>query len=71
MTTSEVAARLGVSRSRVHMFDAELRPVRCACGARHFDPASVEAFAARRAAAAAELSAARRARMLRLREGRP
>lgn len=71
MTTADVARRLGVGTPRVRQLDAELRPERCACGARRYDPAAVAAYEASRAAAAAELSQARRERMLRLREGRP
>ena len=68
MTASQVADRLGVSRSRVHQLDGELRPERCACGARQYDPAAVAAYMVQRAAERAALSRARSARMRELRE---
>jgi hypothetical protein len=68
VTSGQVAGLFGVSRSRVYQFDAELRPERCACGARVYSAAVVEAFAARRAAQLAELSKARADRMRTIRE---
>lgn len=68
MTVAEVAARLFVSRSRVHQLDAELRPERCACGTRIYTEAAVAAYEARRAAAREALSEARGARMRGIRE---
>jgi len=63
VTIRGVARRLHVSASRVRQLDAELRPERCACGSRVYSAETVEAFAAKRAAAAAELARVRSARM--------
>jgi DNA-binding transcriptional MerR regulator len=70
VTTGEVAARLGVSSQRVRALDADLRPERCACGARRYAAASVEAFEAKRELGRAALSQARRERMRALRARR-
>lgn len=70
MTVADVAARLGVSAPRVHQLDTELRPERCTCGARRYDPAAVETYEAQRARDHAALSQARRERMLALQESR-
>jgi hypothetical protein len=51
----------------VHQLDGELAPERCACGARRYDPAAVEAFEAKRARDREARSQARRERMLELR----
>lgn len=67
MTTADVAARLGVSRARVHQLDPELRPERCACGARRYDERTVAAYEVKREQDREALSAARRKRMLTLR----
>lgn len=68
MTVAEVAARLEVSRSRVHALDAELGPERCACGARRYDPAVIAAYLERRAVARDALSRQRAARMRAIRD---
>jgi hypothetical protein len=68
LTVAEVAARLGVGRSRVHALDAELCPTRCACGQRRYTEASVSAYEARRAVARETLSKQRADRMRALRE---
>jgi DNA-binding transcriptional MerR regulator len=68
MTASQVADRLGVSRSRVHQLDAELRPERCACGTRLYNADAVAAYAVKRAADLAALSRARSAWMRELRK---
>jgi hypothetical protein len=68
LTVSQVAARLGVSRARIHQLDVELTPRRCACGARIYDPSAVAAYEQRRAAAREALSAARSERMRAMRD---
>jgi hypothetical protein len=67
VTSGQVAGLFGVSRSRVHQLDAELRPERCTCGTRIYDPNTVAAYEAKRAAGLAALSRARSARMRELR----
>lgn len=67
MTVADVAHRLGVGAARVRQLDAELGPVRCACGARRYDERAVAAYEAQRAQDRAALSQARRERMLALR----
>lgn len=68
MTASQVADRLGVSRSRVHQLDPELHPTRCACGARRYDPRVVAAYEAKRESARVQLALSRAARMRELRQ---
>jgi hypothetical protein len=68
MTVVEVAARLGVGRSRVHGLDHELNPERCACGQRRYTEAAVAAYEARRAVAREALSKQRAARMHAIRD---
>ena len=60
MTVGQVANQLGVSRSRVHQLDAELRPELCVCGRRYYDPDAVAALETRRATARIALSEVRR-----------
>jgi hypothetical protein len=67
LTTSFVAAYLGVTRSRVHQLDAELQPTRCACDCRIYSQAAVVACAKKRESDRAALSRARAARMRELR----
>jgi hypothetical protein len=67
LTASLVAAYLGVTRQRVHQLDAELQPMRGACGCRVYDPAAVLAYAKKRQLDLAALSRARSARMRELR----
>lgn len=68
LTVSQVAARLGVSRARIHQLDVELTPRRCPCGTRLYDPSAVAAYEIRRAAARVVLSAVRSERMRAVRE---
>lgn len=67
LTVARVADYLGIGRSRLHQLDDVLRPERCACGARRYDPAAVEAYEAQRELDRAALSRARSARMRELR----
>ena len=53
LLTSEVARKYGISATTVHRMDAELRPFKTSAGLRVFDPAIVEAYFAKRAAAKA------------------
>jgi hypothetical protein len=63
LTVAAVARRLGLSRGRVRQLDGELGAVRCQCGARSYAAAAVEAYASRRADAAAARAARRAARL--------
>lgn len=63
----DVALRLGITRQRVVQLDHLLRPERCACGARRYDPAAVAAYEVQRELDRAALSRARSARMRELR----
>jgi hypothetical protein len=63
----DVALRLGITRQRVVQLDDVLRPERCACGVRCYDPAAVAAYEAQREVDRAALSRARSARMRELR----
>jgi hypothetical protein len=67
LTASFVADFLGIGRSRVHQLDDVLKPKRCACGCRVYDPAAVLAYAQKRQLDRAALSRARSARMRELR----
>jgi len=67
VTAGQVAKRLGVTRSRVHQLDAELRPERCACGGRVYSEAAVAAYEARIPELRAAVAAERAERMRRLR----
>lgn len=68
LSVADVAARLGVGRSRVHALDVELQPTRCACGQRRYTEAAVAAYLARLPATREALSAERAERMRALRE---
>jgi hypothetical protein len=64
----DVALRLGLTRQRVVQLDHLLRPQRCACGARRYDPAAVAAYEAQREIDRAALSAARADHMRAIRD---
>lgn len=70
VTVGEVAERLGVGVARVRQLDVELHPERCACGARRYTAAAVEAYEVKRERDRGALSQARRERMLSLRATR-
>lgn len=52
LSVQTVLRRLGLSRTRLRAFDAELRPTRGTAGERLYDPEIVDAFDARRRTAA-------------------